>query len=484
MVNSLITFTVLHTNDLHSAFESMPRISSYFQSVARQIPQEQLLRFDIGDHMDRMRPETDGTFGAVNIEIMNATQYDAAIPGNNEGLTFTSEMLEQLYGHKAHFPVVATNLQWIGGHGHSPQWNRPSVIFQRQGVTIGVIGLTAPFQLFYQELGWHATDPFEAARHEIQRLRNDHAVEVIIVLSHLGISMDEQLAAEVPGIDLILGGHTHHLLENILHLNGVAIAAAGKLGHHVGHVQIQFDTITRRVINCTGGAVPVIQQPADPFIDTLIASGASQASSQLKRVVAYLEQPIPLLHEQESVFGNLVAAALRRRCQAEIGLVNSGQLLSGLQQGELTSEQLLTVCPSPINPAMILLRGKYLWQAIEQAMDEAYIYRPIRGFGFRGYSLGTLCMDGMTVEVNRTADGLKKVKQIWIGTESLDWEKSYVVGTIDMFTFRVGYESLGEAEYIKYFLPEFIRDLIGQTLASTEQSQLIEQAKSSRIHYS
>jgi 5'-nucleotidase len=483
MTNSLITFTILHTNDLHSAFESMPRIRSYFQSVACQIPQEQLFRFDIGDHMDRMRPETDGTFGGVNIEIMNATGYDVAIPGNNEGLTFTAEMLEHLYGQSAHFPIVATNLDWIGAASHSPQWNKRSVIFKRCGVSIGVIGLTAPFQLFYQELGWHATDPFEAARQEIQQLRNDHAVEVIIVLSHLGLSMDEQLAAEVTGIDLILGGHTHHLLENMIYRKGVAIAAAGKLGHHVGHVQVQFDPLTRRVISSSGGAIPVIQQPADPFIDTLISSGASQASSQLKRVVAYLEQPVPLLHEQESVFGNLLAAALRRRCQAEIGLVNTGQLLAGLEQGDVTSEQLLTVCPSPINPAMIILRGKYIWQAIEQAMDEAYIYRPIRGFGFRGYSLGTLCMDGMTVEVVRVSDGRRRIKQIWIGSNPLDWEKSYVVGTIDMFTFRIGYESLGEAESVKYFLPEFIRDVIAQTLASAQQSQLIDQAKRLRIHY-
>jgi 5'-nucleotidase len=475
-----LSFTILHTNDLHSAFESMPKISTFFQRYASQVPPEQLLRFDIGDHMDRMRPETEGTLGGANVAVMNATGYDAVVVGNNEGLTFTPDILDELYTNQAQFPVIATNLHWVGTADNTPHWNRTSLIMERQGVRIGVIGLTAAFHLFYQELGWHVSEPLEAARTEVTRLRNVHGVDLVIVLSHLGLPMDRRLAAEVPGIHLILGGHTHHICGEIESAYGAYIGAAGKLGTHVGVVKLIVDRITKSICSAQGGAVDLHDTEPDIMIQSLIAKEAGKAGLHLKRVVAVLTEPIPVEHERESIFGNLLASALRQYCRADIGLVNAGQLLGGLDAGVVTAEQLLAVCPSPINPARMMLRGEHLWHAIQQSLEAEYIYRAIRGFGFRGYSLGTLCMDGMAVTIEKNSSDQVVLKHVTVGGHPLELMRTYSVGTIDMFTFRVGYETLAEGMHVKYFLPDFIRDLIANVLASSEQQTFIQQAKQPR----
>ena len=205
----MMEFTILHTNDLHSDFASMPRIRSFFQAYERKCPPKRLLRFDIGDHMDRMRPETEGTLGGANIDVMNATGYDAAVPGNNEGLTFPRDALDDLYGRRAQFPVIATNLLRAGAEHAAPErvWNRRHLVIERDGVRFGLLGLTAAFNAFYQELGWEATDPFAAAAAEVKLLREGKQADVVILLSHLGINYDLRMAEEVQGIDLILGGH-------------------------------------------------------------------------------------------------------------------------------------------------------------------------------------------------------------------------------------------------------------------------------------
>ncbi|HZG58464.1 bifunctional UDP-sugar hydrolase/5'-nucleotidase [Paenibacillus sp.] len=486
-MSEIVDFVILHTNDLHSVFESMPRIRSIFAAYEREQPPERLLRFDIGDHMDRMRIETEGTMGAANVDVMNATGYDAAVPGNNEGLTLPAEALEELYGRQAAFPVLVANLRRTeadsdsGEGGEGASWLRPRLVLERGGVRFGLFGLTAAFDPFYRELGWRATDPFEAAAAQVARLREEGA-DVIIALSHLGLSQDRRLAETVPGIDLVLGGHTHHLLERLERAGGAYIGAAGKFGSHVGVVRLAVDTAARRIVRCEGGAVDASSAEPDPALAALIERRASAARASMARVVARLPRALPADPDRESTLGNLLAMALRRHCDADIGIVNAGQLLAGLPAGPVTAAELLAVCPSPINPCSMLLRGASLREAIEEAMASASREREIRGFGFRGKVLGTLLLDGATVETLPSGPerGDRRVGSIYVGAEPLDDERWYRVGTIDMFTFRIGYPSLADGTEITFRLPEFLRDLLAESLASPALGGWIEAAERPR----
>lgn len=129
--------------------------------------------------------------------------------------------------------------------------------------------------------------------------------------------------------------------------------------------------------------------------------------------------------------------------------------------------RLLQICPSPINPCRMLLTGERIWKALEESRIPEFMEKPLYGFGFRGKVLGILNVDGMRIEYDASAPAYSKIKRVWIGSEQLVMEKEYVVGTIDMFTFGIGFLSLSEGTEIEYILPNFIRDVIREELQET-----------------
>jgi 5'-nucleotidase len=474
MPEGLHKLIILHTNDVHSHFEQMPKVASYFRKVREAMPVESVLTLDIGDHMDRMRAETEGTGGLANLEIMNATGYEAMVLGNNEGLTFTPETLGEVFRQHASFPVIGSNLL-DHATGKTPDWLVPYHIVHKGGLRVGLIGVTAEFSKYYDLLGWQVTDPLEAVTHYARLLRSE--VEVLIVLSHLGIKLDEQMAKEIEGIDLILGGHTHHLLEEPLFISGTYLCAAGKFGEYAGHVELAYDPAERRICELQGRVVRLAAEEDDSSIIALLEHYRESSRKALDLEVARLRQPLSLDWYSESPLGNLLAAGLRRWTGADIGLVNSGQLLQGLKEGSITRGRLLDICPCPINPCRLRLSGANLLQALEESLLAEFQQKPIRGFGFRGEVLGVLSVDGMRIEYDPARPPMNRIISVTIGDDPLVMDLEYIVGTIDMFTFSIGYLSLGEGKQIEYLLPEFLRDVIAAELQDEDAILSSRQAR-------
>ncbi|TVY07401.1 bifunctional metallophosphatase/5'-nucleotidase [Paenibacillus cremeus] len=460
-----IRLRIVHTNDIHSRFEAMPAIASIVDSLRSEAGAERTLTLDIGDHIDRMWPATEGTRGRANIAVMNATGYDAVTIGNNEGLTYSSEVLSELYGRHAEFAVVLDNMREAQS-GEVPAWAKPAHIIEKAGVRFGLIGVTARFTDFYRLLGWDIEDPFEAVRLAVEALQPQ--TDLIIVMSHLGLRNDERLAAEVPGIDLILGGHTHHLLEQPLLIGDTHICAAGKFGQYVGVVDVDWDPQSRLRAGLTARVIPAAEAPQMTAVKQLIERFAGEAAEVLDQEAVRLSDAIAVDWYEESPLGNLLAAGLRRRTGAEIGLVNAGQLLKGLPAGAISAGMLLELCPSPINPCRLKLTGAQLIQALEESLLPEFQEKPIYGFGFRGKVLGSLSVDGMEIEYEPQGEPYHKVRSIRVGAEHLVPEREYTVGMIDMFTFGIGYMSLSQGTKIEYFLPEFLRDVLLRELKSPQ----------------
>lgn len=458
-VTNPITVTLLHTNDLHSDLEAAARIAAYVKDVRRRTPRERLLLVDCGDHADRARPETEGTNGTVNRAILEATGYEAVLPGNNEGLTFTYGELDAMYAN-APFPVVCANLTLTPKAGR-PAWMRPFVIIRKNGVRLGLVGLTAAFNDFYRPLGWHAADPFETARETVERVAPQ--CDVLVLLSHLGLAYDERLAREIPGIDLILGAHTHHLLERPLRIGRTFVCAAGKSGRHIGHLEIDW-LPGHGVTAIRGGCVPLHDRQPDPDIVRLVEEARAEAKRNMSRPIAWLDMPLELQSHRESPLSVLLAVALRKRTGAEIGLTNNGQLLAGLPAGAVTRETLHAICPSPINPCLMRIRGHVLRRALEESLLPEFTDMTLHGFGFRGRVLGTLSFDGMEVVADLRRPPYERLTEIRVGGEPLDEEREYTVGTLDMFTFGAGYKGLKEGRVLHFVLPDFIRDVLAEAL--------------------
>ncbi|TVX97426.1 bifunctional metallophosphatase/5'-nucleotidase [Cohnella terricola] len=466
---------MLHTNDIHSHFEETSRIASYVAHARSAIDPDKLILVDCGDFLDRARMETEGTQAAVNRAALERIGYDAVALGNNEGLSYTPSELESILGGMT-IPYVCANMKLLGT-GRPPSWMTPSLTLVKKGVKIGLIGLTAPFDEYYRLLGWEVDDPIEALKTEAERLRPE--VDVLILLSHLGLRQDERIAAVVEGIDLILGGHTHHLLETPLIVGSTAICAAGKFGAYIGRLELELGE-GNKLLKVTGGCLATDAFPASPGMDKLISDYGERAKLKMQRRIATLSESMASRHDAESSLPTLLACAIRRLTGAEIGLVNAGQLLEDLPAGEVTEKTIHAICPSPINPCAILLRGDLILRSLEESLLPEFQNKEIKGFGFRGRVLGMLCADGLEATADLKRDPYRRIQEVRVNGEILDVEREYVVGTLDMFTFGVGYLELKEGRDIRYFLPEFIRDVLSEAL---NDPRLVEASKSPRWHF-
>jgi 2',3'-cyclic-nucleotide 2'-phosphodiesterase (5'-nucleotidase family) len=452
---------LLHSNDIHSRLEQAAKIAAYIEDTRRTFGGDRVLTLDIGDHMDRMRVETEGSDGLANVELLNAAGYDAVTLGNNEGLTFIGEQLESAYQH-AKFQILCANFRRLST-GQRPSWLAAHTKIRKGKLVVGLIGVTAAFSEFYRLLDWDVSAPLAAVAEEARRLRPE--VDVLVVMSHLGLPLDRQMARDVPGIDLILGGHTHHLLEEPERIGRTTICAAGKFGDYVGRVEIGIDPVSARpTFRCA--CVPMAACAEHPEAAAIISGFREAGMRRLSRTVARLDAPLPAHAERESPLGNLLAAGLRRWTDAEIGIVNAGQLLGGLAAGEVTEGDIHALCPSPINPCRMVLPGAAIRMALEEALLGEFILLPIRGFGFRGHTLGTLAVDGLEIRFDPDGPPYGKIVSVNVNGEPFDINRSYAVGTIDMFTFGVGYETIKSGTEIRYYLPEFIRDVLAKELRS------------------
>lgn len=446
-------------NDLHSNFNNMKKISTYIRLLKKSVEhnKESVIVVDLGDNMDRMHKETEGTNGKVNVEVLNKLGVDVATIGNNEGLTFTKDNLNEIF-QNIDYKMVVCNLKDIDT-GNPPDWAHKYWIQELEGLTIGWIGATAPYETFYQLQGWRVENPIVKIKEIVEDI--EERVDVIILLSHLGIGLDEAVAEKIPEIDIILGAHTHKVFANgIKKEKQPLICQVGIHGDYIGHLKLDYDFSLKKITCLEEETIPMAGFEDDPGIASIIENYREIAITELGVEVTKLDKPLPLSIDTESPLANLLVDGIKGWVDAEIGLVNTGQLLEGLMQGSVTKERLHEVCPSPINTCRVKLTGGQIKLILEQALIDEFIYSSIKGFGFRGKTLGTLSVSGISINYSLNNPDYQKIIGVYINETRLENDKEYIVGTIDMFTFGGGYKLVKEGKEIQYFLPEFLRDIL------------------------
>lgn len=173
--------------------------------------------------------------GQILIKAMNAMAYDAMAVGEYD-LYMGLEILQQRIA-EATFPVLSANLQTIEGE---PATDAHAII-ERGGITFGIIGLTEPEVADLPGVGTliAVQDPVETARVQVESLRPK--VDVLIVLSHLGLDADLSLAEAVEGIDIIIGGRTRRLMQMPERVNDTIIVQQGYAGEWIGRLTVTYD---------------------------------------------------------------------------------------------------------------------------------------------------------------------------------------------------------------------------------------------------
>ncbi|MFC7394313.1 bifunctional metallophosphatase/5'-nucleotidase [Scopulibacillus cellulosilyticus] len=462
----MIKLHLYHTNDIHSHFEHWPQIIHYFKNQIKQCEHdsEPYLLFDLGDHMDRVHPLTEGTMGKGNVSLLNHAGYDFVTIGNNEGITFTRDNINKAYDVRE-FDVILANL--FTGDGNRPKWCKPYAFHKINDITIGITGITAPFKPFYEPLGWDIKDPGEVLPGIIEQVKKE--ADIVILLSHGGLKFDQDTAKTIEGINVILGAHTHHILEDGLNVNSTLICQTGKFGSYAGHVVLTYDENTKEIVDKKARVITMDDDiKGDPETADLLESLTQKGIKQLQTPVTHLEQSLTTSWFNESPLSNLLADALRQWCQADIGMVNAGAILDHLEAGLVTRADLHRICPHPINPCKVFLTGLEILEVIKKGLDPAFQELELKGFGFRGKMIGKLIFSHLTYEVDKLG-AASVVNNVQINGDLIDLERTYQVATIDMFTFGRLLPPIKEAEHKKFYLPEMLRDILAWKLKNNHR---------------
>ncbi|MBS7531356.1 bifunctional metallophosphatase/5'-nucleotidase [Hazenella sp. IB182353] len=467
-MDKVVSIHLLHTNDIHSHFDRLGSLYQNVRSLQRSIDEreEPHLLLDIGDHIDRERLETEGTHGKVNRAVLDRFGYDLITFGNNELLTVSKAQLNELY-QEAPFSVISTNITEVNTQMR-PNWLYEEQIYTLNAIKIGFLAVTIPYEEVYELMGWKLGDPLTILQKKVASFRKQ--VDIVILLSHLGLQNDDQLATHIPEIDVIIGAHTHHLLTQAKRVGNTYMTAAGKFAEHLGHIELQVCPQTRKLVHVNAAVIATSSDPkAEPEIDAILSHYKYEAEKTLAEPVCTLSHKMEISWERESPLGNALVDGIRDWVGTDIALVNSGQILNGLKEGQITRKDLHAICPHPIHLVKVALKGQDIRQALEESLLEAFYGKKIKGYGFRGDVLGQLCVAGLQVVYQPDASAYQKIKRIYVGQALLKDDKIYEVATIDMLTFGVGFTSIQKGAIIKKFLPGFLREVLAQHLQNNKK---------------
>jgi 5'-nucleotidase len=276
-VSKKIKLTILHTNDQHSRIEPIPddgrrhggmggmaRRASLVARIRKQ--EENVLLLDSGD-IWQGTPYFNFFEGELEFKLMSQMKYDAATLGNHDFDLGLDGLAKQL--PLAGFQFVTANYDFSKTILRGKF--KPYQVFEKQGLRIGVFGLGIELNGLVSKKHYGDTlylDPVVKAAEMVHQLRKDEKCDMIICLSHLGYSYetemidDRKLAKKVPGIDLILGGHTHTFMDKpevIVHENGheTMINQVGWSGIYLGRLDFEFNKRTKKKTGVTAMVLPV-----------------------------------------------------------------------------------------------------------------------------------------------------------------------------------------------------------------------------------
>lgn len=448
--------TILHTNDLHSHFENWPKIRRYLLSQKSTLENDDncVLTFDIGDAMDRVHPLTEATDGKANVELLNEINYDGVTIGNNEGLGNTKEQLEQMY-NKANFDVILGNILDQQTKKIPDFATDFKIITTKQGTRVGVLGLTAPFILTYPLEGWSPIEVFKAIPYLLEKIKGQY--DVLILLSHLGINVDQQIANDFPEIDVIIGSHTHHLLEHGLRIGHSLIAAAGKYGEYIGKIDLE---VQGHQIQSSQARVTVTAHlPSEDGDDNEIQQYIDQGEDLLaQQEIAEIPHSLSVDFENDLELINAGLHAIQEDTDADAAMLNTGLFLTGLGEGIINRNQLHEMLPHAMHVMKTTLMGSDLIRLVREVeKNRGFLRRfPLKGMGFRGKIFGEIHYLGLHYN--------EENQQVLLNDEPIDVFKRYTIATLDHYLFIPFFPSLEIAGDNELMYNRFFRDVFGQYL--------------------
>jgi|WetSurMetagenome_2_1015567.scaffolds.fasta_scaffold01698_10 5'-nucleotidase / UDP-sugar diphosphatase len=350
-------FTILHFNDFHGQVEPIQapegRPSGGLARLAGQVEAVRAQNLKSGEPTfllfagDLFTGTAFSTLfqGAPEFKALAQMKLAAATTGNHEWDFGQGVLLSR--ASRAGFPIVVANL--TAADPEHRFW-RSSLDLDAGGLRVGLIGVTtadtptttAPGNT----QGYRFGDPLEAVGRVLAERGKDW--DFVVVLSHCGIDVDRALARKYPQIGLIVGGHDHKVVERPEVENGVPIVQAGDRGLYLGEVKV---TVQKgHPASVKGHLLPITSStPEDPAVAEALKESLDKERTALSEVIGKLPVALTgdrnILRSQEAVLGDLLTDAMREASKADVALLNSGTIRTGLPAGPVTGRDLLACLP-------------------------------------------------------------------------------------------------------------------------------------------
>lgn len=410
-VQAEFALTILHINDFHSRFESITGTDSNcnaegeskgecFGGIARlrtAIDQkrdalngagENVVLLSAGDNFQGSLFYTQYKSQVVT-DFFNQMSFDVVSTGNHEFDDGPTEFAK--YVETATFPIIGGNFDVSSEPTLAGKLNGV-IVLNVGGEQIAVIGATTIDTPEISSPG--STIKFESVTDYVKgavEVLEAAGINKIIVLSHIGYTVDQDLAAAVPGVDVIVGGHSHTLLSNtdekaagpyptlVKSPEGidVPIVQAGSYGKYLGEIKVVWDDAGK--LTAAEGDPMLLDASVTPdegFIAKVAELGGPLESLKAEVIgtaTAQIEGSREVCRAMECSMGNLVADAMLERTRdqgIQIAIQNGGGLRASIDAGEVTMGDALTVLPFSNTLATFQLKGSDILASLENGLSQ------------------------------------------------------------------------------------------------------------------
>ncbi|HYZ63522.1 MAG TPA: bifunctional UDP-sugar hydrolase/5'-nucleotidase [Acetobacteraceae bacterium] len=393
--------TIIHLNDFHSrhdpvdprslscgrdgsappgCFGGSPRLAAAIraQRAAAEADGRVVVLLDGGDQFQGSLFFTKYQ-GMAELAVQRAVGTDAMAVGNHE---FDSgpEVLGA-YARQAPFPLVSSNVD-VTSEQTLAGLIRPYAVLERAGLRLGLVGLTTLETLTGSSPGPRVRflEPEPALARAVDSVRAE-GVQLVVLLSHMGIGFDRVLKDAGPAV--VIGGHSHTLLSNtepgafLPHPSPDAarglVVQAGAYGRYLGRLDLDL-AADGTILQAGGDCVHVgLDVAPDPEVAAIVAGFREPLAAFAREVIATLPEKLDLAGCRLGPcrIGQLVAEAMLRATPgAQVAIMNAGGIRTGLPQGEVTRGQVLDALPFGNTVATLGLTGADLEEALRHGLSQ------------------------------------------------------------------------------------------------------------------
>jgi len=334
-------FTILHSNDMHGDFLAEMRgeqghligglalLSGYINRVRKE--EENVLYVIAGDMVQGSIIDAEYK-GISTIELMNYIAPDVVTLGNHE---FDYGLPHLLFLERmANFPIVNANLYL---KPYNRRLMKPFHIINKAGFDFLFIGVVTDkvVDALKTDASISAFISLEEASREVGRICNAYKgddIDLTVLLTHIGFDSDVELAKMLKpewGVDMIIGGHSHTILDTPVEVNGVLVAQAGVGTDQIGRFDITVDDDTNAIVEYKWRLIPITDDLAEPdeglteFIGSFKEVVDRKYNGVISKFSTMMTHPV---REVETALGNLVADGLAEYTESDVVLVGSGSI--------------------------------------------------------------------------------------------------------------------------------------------------------------